>query len=196
MEKFDHKRADHQGEPDHHAGVEIGSWRLQGAVKAGMHEDHVLPGELDQIDEQADQDAEIDDPDRLAGGRRQIVDKQADDEMPLVLQGEKKKKNAQPEKEQLRHFVEHELTRAQREVAALMVRPDMAPAAVHLAEALGLGKANTSNHLSCLRGCGLVVAEPEGRRVRYELADERLAVALRALADVVLSIDPDCSHTS
>ena len=65
-----------------------------------------------------------------------------------------------------------------------------------LAVALELGKANTSNHLSCLRGCGLVVAEPEGRRVRYELADERLAVALRALADVVLSIDPDCSHTS
>jgi DNA-binding transcriptional ArsR family regulator len=63
-----------------------------------------------------------------------------------------------------------------------------------LAEALGLGKANTSNHLSCLRGCGLVVAAPEGRRVRYELADERLAVALRALAEVVLSIDPDCSH--
>jgi DNA-binding transcriptional ArsR family regulator len=62
-----------------------------------------------------------------------------------------------------------------------------------LAGALGLGKANTSNHLSCLRGCGLVVAEPEGRRVRYELADERLAVALRALADV-LSIDPNCSH--
>lgn len=63
-----------------------------------------------------------------------------------------------------------------------------------LAEALGLGRANTSNHLSCLRGCGLVVAEPEGRRVRYELADERLAVALRTLADVVLSTDPDCSH--
>jgi DNA-binding transcriptional ArsR family regulator len=63
-----------------------------------------------------------------------------------------------------------------------------------LAEALGLGKANTSNHLSCLRGCGLVVAEPEGRRVRYELADERLAVALRALAEIVLSIDPDCAH--
>lgn len=63
-----------------------------------------------------------------------------------------------------------------------------------LAERLGLGKANTSNHLTCLRGCGLVVAEPEGRRVRYELADERLAVGLRMLADVVLSIDPSCRH--
>lgn len=63
-----------------------------------------------------------------------------------------------------------------------------------LAQRLELGKANTSNHLSCLRGCGLVVAEPEGRRVRYELADVRLADALRTLAEVVLSIDPDCRH--
>lgn len=63
-----------------------------------------------------------------------------------------------------------------------------------LARRLELGKANTSNHLSCLRGCGLVVAEPEGRRVRYELADRRLADALRMLADVVVTINPDCRH--
>jgi DNA-binding transcriptional ArsR family regulator len=61
-----------------------------------------------------------------------------------------------------------------------------------LALRLELGKANTSNHLSCLRGCGLVVAEPEGRRVRYELADARLADGLRTLAAVVLSTDPNC----
>ena len=63
-----------------------------------------------------------------------------------------------------------------------------------LAAELGLGKANTSNHLSCLRGCGIVVAEPEGRRVRYELADPRLARALRELASVVLVADPGCRH--
>jgi DNA-binding transcriptional ArsR family regulator len=63
-----------------------------------------------------------------------------------------------------------------------------------LARRLGLGKANTSNHLTCLRGCGLVVAKPEGRRVRYELADARLADGLRMLADVVVSIDPNCLH--
>jgi DNA-binding transcriptional ArsR family regulator len=61
-----------------------------------------------------------------------------------------------------------------------------------LAQRLGLGKANTSNHLSCLRGCGLVLAEPEGRKVRYELADERLADGLRMLVAVVVTIDPDC----
>ena len=41
-----------------------------------------------------------------------------------------------------------------------------------LVATLGTTKANVSNHLTCLRGCGLVVGEPEGRRVRYELADQ------------------------
>lgn len=46
-----------------------------------------------------------------------------------------------------------------------------------MAEHLGLTHANVSNHLACLRGCGLVVAVPEGRQARYELADQRLAHA-------------------
>ena len=53
-----------------------------------------------------------------------------------------------------------------------------------LAEHLGLTKANASNHLACLRGCGLVVAEQEGRRQRYELADARLAHALHDLVSL------------
>lgn len=53
-----------------------------------------------------------------------------------------------------------------------------------LAAHLGLTKANVSNHLACLRGCGLVVAIQEGRRVRYELVDPRLAHALQDLAAV------------
>jgi len=43
-------------------------------------------------------------------------------------------------------------------------------------------RANLSNHLTCLRECGLVTATAEGRRVRYELADQRLADGLRLLA--------------
>lgn len=58
-----------------------------------------------------------------------------------------------------------------------------------LAASLGLSKANTSNHLSCLRGCGLVVGVAEGRRVRYELADARLAHALDDLVGLVLPAD-------
>lgn len=60
-----------------------------------------------------------------------------------------------------------------------------------LAGELGLTRANVSNHLACLRGCGLVVAVPEGRNVRYELADARLADALRELSLLALP-DTDC----
>ena len=58
-----------------------------------------------------------------------------------------------------------------------------------LADALGLTRQNVSNHLACLRGCGLVLAAQEGRQVRYELADPRLAHALRDLLEVVLAVE-------
>ena len=61
-----------------------------------------------------------------------------------------------------------------------------------LAALLGLTKANVSNHLACLRGCGLVVATPEGRRVRYQLADDRLAHALTDLAAVASRLTAAC----
>jgi DNA-binding transcriptional ArsR family regulator len=59
-----------------------------------------------------------------------------------------------------------------------------------LADLLGVSRQNLSNHLACLRGCGLVVSVPEGRRVRYELADAALAHALADLLGVVLAVDP------
>jgi DNA-binding transcriptional ArsR family regulator len=61
-----------------------------------------------------------------------------------------------------------------------------------LAVELEMTRANVSNHLTCLRGCGLVRATPEGRRVRYELADARLAAALETLAGLVLEVAPCC----
>jgi ArsR family transcriptional regulator, cadmium/lead-responsive transcriptional repressor len=61
-----------------------------------------------------------------------------------------------------------------------------------LADKIGVSRQILSNHLACLRGCGLVVAEPEGRRSRYELADERIAHALVDLLGLVLSVDPAC----
>ncbi|CAJ62269.1 MULTISPECIES: ArsR/SmtB family transcription factor [Frankia] len=63
-----------------------------------------------------------------------------------------------------------------------------------LAEILGVGRTNLSNHLACLRGCGLVVATPEGRRQRYELADDKLRHALGDLLDVVLAVDTEHVH--
>lgn len=61
-----------------------------------------------------------------------------------------------------------------------------------LAAALGVSRPGMSNHLSCLRDCGLVVAEPEGRRVAYRLADRRLAHALTDLAG--LRLHPALGH--
>lgn len=58
-----------------------------------------------------------------------------------------------------------------------------------LADELGLTRSNVSNHLACLRGCGLVVAVGQGRQVRYELADARLAHAIDDLLGVVLAVD-------
>lgn len=65
---------------------------------------------------------------------------------------------------------------------------------------LSLTRSNVSNHLTCLRDCGIVIAELEGRRTRYEIADPHLARALNALVDTTLSvdanapcIDPGCS---
>ncbi len=54
-----------------------------------------------------------------------------------------------------------------------------------LAEWLGTTRANVSNHLACLRGCGLVHTVPEGRRVLYRLADLRVGDALTQLASLV-----------
>jgi DNA-binding transcriptional ArsR family regulator len=59
-----------------------------------------------------------------------------------------------------------------------------------LADLLGTSRQNLSNHLACLRGCGLVVAVPEGRRSRYELADPRVGHALGDLLGLVLAVDP------
>jgi DNA-binding transcriptional ArsR family regulator len=58
-----------------------------------------------------------------------------------------------------------------------------------LARDLELTRTNVSNHLSCLRGCGIVAAVPEGRQTRYEIADPHLTRALASLVDVVLAVD-------
>ncbi|KOU60596.1 ArsR family transcriptional regulator [Streptomyces sp. MMG1533] len=60
-----------------------------------------------------------------------------------------------------------------------------------LADALGISRTRLSNHLTCLRDCGLVVTVPEGRRTRYELADERLGHALDDLRTAVLAVETD-----
>ncbi len=66
-----------------------------------------------------------------------------------------------------------------------------------IVEAIGLSQSNISNHLACLRDCGLVTAEQEGRYVRYRLSDPRveklLALADELLADVAKGVY-ECIH--
>ncbi|HAX77669.1 MAG TPA: transcriptional regulator [Cyanobacteria bacterium UBA11372] len=50
----------------------------------------------------------------------------------------------------------------------------------------GLSQSNASNHLGCLRDCGLVISEQQGRYVRYRLSDSRVATIL-SLTDELLA---------
>ena len=58
--------------------------------------------------------------------------------------------------------------------------------------ATGLSQSNASNHLGCMRDCGLVVAEQSGRYVTYQISDDRvgdiLALAESLLADVARGV--------
>jgi DNA-binding transcriptional ArsR family regulator len=55
-----------------------------------------------------------------------------------------------------------------------------------IVEITGLTQSNVSNHLGCLRDCGLVTAKQQGRFVYYELSDERVG-RLLMLADELLA---------
>ncbi|MGP5029485.1 MULTISPECIES: Cd(II)/Pb(II)-sensing metalloregulatory transcriptional regulator CmtR [Corynebacterium] len=65
-----------------------------------------------------------------------------------------------------------------------------------LSRDLNLTRTNVSNHLACLRGCGIIIAAPEGRRTRYEIVDPHLTRALESLVEVVLAIDDGEACTS
>lgn len=58
-----------------------------------------------------------------------------------------------------------------------------------LARDLGLTRSNVSNHLACLRDCGIAVAVPQGRQTRYEIADPHLTQALTALVETTLACE-------
>ena len=72
-------------------------------------------------------------------------------------------------------------------ILMLLIEGPAYPAGI--AAALDLTRQNVSNHLTCLRDCGIVVGEPEGRQTRYEIADAHLARALTDLVSVVLAVD-------
>ena len=55
-----------------------------------------------------------------------------------------------------------------------------------IVRATRLSQSNVSNHLGCLRDCGLVTAQQHGRFVNYQFSDERVSQLLR-LADELLA---------
>ncbi len=55
-----------------------------------------------------------------------------------------------------------------------------------LAAATGLSQSNASNHLRCLRDCGLVNVDAQGRFAWYSLSDQRIRQLLQ-LADEILA---------
>ena len=61
-----------------------------------------------------------------------------------------------------------------------------------IVEKTALSQSNVSNHLSCLRDCGLVAAEQRGKFVAYKLSDPRvnelLTLAEMLLADVARGV--------
>ena len=61
-----------------------------------------------------------------------------------------------------------------------------------IVEQTGFSQSNVSNHLSCLRDCGLVAAEQRRKFVEYRLSDPRvnelLTLAEASLADVARGV--------
>ena len=55
-----------------------------------------------------------------------------------------------------------------------------------LSEETGLSQSNVSNHLACLKDCGLVLHRQEWRYVYYRIADEKI-LTLLSVADEVVS---------
>ncbi len=55
-----------------------------------------------------------------------------------------------------------------------------------LSDEIGRSHSNVSNHLACLKDCGLVSNRQEWRHVHYRIVDERV-LALLTLADEVVA---------
>jgi ArsR family transcriptional regulator, cadmium/lead-responsive transcriptional repressor len=57
-----------------------------------------------------------------------------------------------------------------------------------IVEATGLSQSNVSNHLSCLKDCGLISREQQGRFVVYRLSDSRVALLLKVSEEILADV--------
>ncbi|HZK66469.1 MAG TPA: metalloregulator ArsR/SmtB family transcription factor [Chloroflexota bacterium] len=60
-----------------------------------------------------------------------------------------------------------------------------------LAEAVGASLTNVSQHLTVLRGCGMVRSRKDGTSVLYSLTDPKIMEACRALREVIKTLIGD-----
>ena len=52
----------------------------------------------------------------------------------------------------------------------------------------GLSQSNASNHLACLRDCGLVATTQSGRYIHYALSDKRVVQLIRNAEDLLAEV--------
>jgi ArsR family transcriptional regulator, cadmium/lead-responsive transcriptional repressor len=62
-----------------------------------------------------------------------------------------------------------------------------------LVEMTGLSQPNTSNHLACLSGCGLVQRRQQGRFAIYSLSDEKVERLLELGDELLIILDEKIS---
>lgn len=62
-----------------------------------------------------------------------------------------------------------------------------------LAELTGYSRQVISNHLACLRGCGLVSVDRSGVHATYTLASSRLKQTLSDLYELAKTFNPECT---
>lgn len=57
-----------------------------------------------------------------------------------------------------------------------------------IVKATGLSQSNISNHLGCLRDCGLVSVEQQGRFSVYRLSDDRVGALLNLAGELLAEV--------
>jgi DNA-binding transcriptional ArsR family regulator len=73
-------------------------------------------------------------------------------------------------------------------LAILEALRDKALTVSEIVQITGLSQSNVSNHLGCLRDCGLVAATQQGRFVYYELSDKRVRQLLRLAEELLADV--------
>lgn len=62
------------------------------------------------------------------------------------------------------------------------------PTVGEIVEATGLSQSNISNHLSCLRDCGLVTSRRQGRHLHYRLSDPKVSQLLNLAGELLADV--------